>query len=193
MAVQRVEAAVTEASLRDHASREAGCTHSSSSSLLAASRRCEVPPLHQYPAPPHTGRTLESKGEALCVCGIRCIVKRAYGVKYTLVPSAVAPLYLRPNQEDPTKTCPVSDTTRDMFAPLSLCEGTTVEKVEVVVSRSPMLSWRWGAKKTRVPSAAAPWYFMTEPGRKPAVRIVEKVDVVTSSTPTAQRRVGAEA
>ena len=68
-----------------------------------------------------------------------------------------------------------------------------MEKVEVVVSRSPMLSWRWGAKKTRVPSAAAPWYFMIEPVRKPAARIVEKVDVVTSNTPTAQRRVGAEA
>ena len=50
----------------------------------------------------HGTHTLESKGEALCVCGIRCIVKRAYGVKYTLVPSAVAPLYLRPNQADPT-------------------------------------------------------------------------------------------
>ena len=40
------------------------------------------------------------------------------------------------------------------------------------------------------PSAAAPWYFMTAPVLKPAVRMVEKVDVVTSSTPTAQRRVG---
>ena len=151
-----------------------------------ASRRCEAPPLHQHPAPPHRTHTLENKGLALCVCGIRCIVKRAYGVKYTLVPSAVAPLYLRPNQEASTNTAPVSDTRE-------LLSGVTVEKVEVVVSSSPMLSWRWGAKKTRVPSAAAPWYFMTKPEPKLAVGMVEKVDVVTSSTPTAQRRVGAEA
>ena len=182
MVAQRVEAAVTEEAMRDHASPEVGCTHSSNSSLLAASRRCEAPPLHQYPAPPHTGRTLESKGEALCVCGIRCIVKRAYGVKYTLVPSAVAPPYLRPNKEARANVAPVSDTHGLGVA--------TVEKAEVVVSSSPMLFWRWGAKKTRVPSAAAPWYFMTEPVLKPAVRMVEKVDVVTSSTPTAQRRVG---
>ena len=38
-----------------------------------------------------------------------------------------------------------------------------VEKVEVVVSRSPMLSWRWGAKKTVVPSAAAPSASPAEP------------------------------
>ncbi len=132
--------------------------------------------------PPHRTHALESKQVALCVCGIRCIVKRAYGVKYTLVPSAVAPPYLRPNKEARANVAPVSDTHGLGVA--------TVEKAEVVVSSSPMLFWRWGAKKTRVPSAAAPWYFMTEPVLKPAVRMVEKVDVVTSSTPTAQRRVG---
>ena len=53
----------------------------------------------------------------------------------------------------------------------------------MVVSTTPTLFSVRGAKKTRVPTAAAPWYLVSEV--TPAVMLmVENVSVAVSTTPT---------
>ena len=67
-----------------------------------------------------------------------------------------------------------------------------VAKVEVVVSSTPILSSLRGAKKTLVPTAAAPLYLLLAVTPAAVVLMVEKVLVTVSSTPTLSSLRGAK-
>jgi hypothetical protein len=60
-----------------------------------------------------------------------------------------------------------------------------VEKLPDAVSKTPTLFWLWGAKKTLLPTATAPLYFVLPPNAaSPVVAMVENSLEVELKTPT---------